>query len=565
MSTLEDPRHPGFLHNTHAFFQRAITAMPWYGDLELERHGARYIEPELNVALLTGDGRALEWWTDPHKTIASFAAFSRRDADTLRRWHDEFVPIVRDILAPEGRSPPLPPQERRALLGRTSAGRRLLEVSALSPLQFVEQEFEHPTIKAGLLFFNGLREVDLRLPGFGHHIAALLASPAKAQMSRGGSAALARALEAAVRAAGGDIRLMTEPRRILVESGRAVGIETAEGEVIRARHLVASSLNPHQTFLDLLDDASVPREIRARAERFQYNLLAPLFALHLNLSEPPRYRASADHPELAQAFMVIMGLDHVDQFSDIVRHHEAGTIPPTVMWGACPTLFDPSQAPPGRHTAFMWEKLPYRVHGDPDNWDRLRDEHGDVMRRLWQRHAPNLADAVIDSFTRSPLDVERCLPNMREGDLLVGAFANDQVGFHRPFAGAGTLSHPPAQSLSLRIEQPSRRQHHRPSGLQRGAGDPRPISASPPTGCRRRSRRGWPRCDRLWPTRSACSKTEQEVRIVCSGISCRFRAARLPRGRPRCAGPAGMLLAEMVAGVKVAARLSVTIGVGSGW
>ena len=50
LATLEDPRHPGFLHNTHAFFQRAITTMPWYADLELERHGAHYIEPELNVA-----------------------------------------------------------------------------------------------------------------------------------------------------------------------------------------------------------------------------------------------------------------------------------------------------------------------------------------------------------------------------------------------------------------------------------------------------------------------------------------------------------------------------------
>ena len=59
LSTLEDPRHPGFLHNTHAFFQRAITTMPWYADLELERHGARYIEPELNVALLTSDGGLL--------------------------------------------------------------------------------------------------------------------------------------------------------------------------------------------------------------------------------------------------------------------------------------------------------------------------------------------------------------------------------------------------------------------------------------------------------------------------------------------------------------------------
>src|SRR5436190_12675980 len=241
LSTVEDPRQRGFLHNTHAFFLRAITAMPWYADLSLERHGAQLIEPELNVALITSDGRALEWWTDIEKTIASFAAFSPRDAATLRRWHDEFIPIVAPTLAPEARSPPLPPDERRAVLSRTSAGRRLLEVSALSPLEFIEREFEHPTVQAGLLFFNGLREVDLRLKGFGHHIAALLASPAKAQMSRGGSAALARALEAAVRESGGEIALMTEPTSIVGENGRAVGIETAQGEFIRAKYLVASS------------------------------------------------------------------------------------------------------------------------------------------------------------------------------------------------------------------------------------------------------------------------------------------------------------------------------------
>src|SRR5215212_9395445 len=258
LSTLEDPRHPGFLHNTHAFFQRAITTMPWYADLELERHGARYIEPELNVALLTSDGGLLGWWTDIERTAQSFEQFNRKDAETLRRWHQEFVPIVQDILAPEAMAPPLPPEERRRLLERSAAGRRLLEVSALSPLEFVQQEFEHPTVRAGLLFFNGLREVDLRVRGFGHHIAALLASPAKAQMSRGGSAALAQALESAVRESGGKIALMTEPTRIVVENGRAVGIETAQGEIIRARQFVASSLNPTQTFIDLLDDTLVP-------------------------------------------------------------------------------------------------------------------------------------------------------------------------------------------------------------------------------------------------------------------------------------------------------------------
>lgn len=438
LATLEDPRRPGFLHNTHAFFQRAITTMPWYADLELERHGAEYLEPELNVALLTSDGGALQWWTDFPRTFDSFAQFSTRDAGSLRRWHDEFVSIARDILAHEAKSPPLPPAERRTLLEKSAGGRRLLEVSALSPLEFVLREFEHPTVQAGLLFFNGLREVDLRARGFGHHIAALLASPAKAQMSRGGSAALARALESAVRESGGDIRLMTEPKRILVEGGRAVGVETSEGEIIRARRFVASSLNPHQTFLDLLEESLVPRQIREQAERFQYNLLAPLFALHLNLREAPRYTASAQYPELVRAFMIIMGLDHVDQFSEIVRHHEAGTIPPTVMWGACPTVFDLSQAPAGHHTAFMWEKVPYRLHGDPKNWDAAREEHGRVMLQHWRRHAPNLGDAVMDVFTRSPLDVERCLPNMRQGDLLIGAFTNDQVGFHRPFPGAGT-------------------------------------------------------------------------------------------------------------------------------
>jgi phytoene dehydrogenase-like protein len=437
LATVEDPRHPGFLHNTHAFFHRAVTAMPWYADLELERHGARYLEPELNVALILPDGGSLQWWTDPERTRDSFARISPKDAATLERWHHDFGPIVDRILVPEATSPPLPPERRRELLRASALGRRLLEVSALSPLEFVHREFEHPAVQAGLLFFNGLREVDLRVKGFGHHIAALLAHPSKAQMAVGGARSLARALEAAIAEAGGEIRTGTEPRRILVEGGRAVGVETTQGEVLRARHFVASSLNPQQTFLELMAENHVPRDWREKAAHFQYNLLAPLFALNLNLDEPPGYTAATRDPALDGAFMVVLGLEHVDQFIEIVRHHEAGTIPPTVMWGACPTLFDPSQAPAGKHTAFMWEKLPYRLDGHAASWDRAKTAHGERMLELWSRFAPNLRDAVIDSFTRSPLDVERTFPNMREADLLIGAFTNDQIGHHRPFPGAG--------------------------------------------------------------------------------------------------------------------------------
>jgi len=72
----------GFRHNPHSVFHRALTQMPWYRDLDLERHGAEYIEPELNVAMLLADGRSLQWWTDFERTADSFAQISKRDAAT---------------------------------------------------------------------------------------------------------------------------------------------------------------------------------------------------------------------------------------------------------------------------------------------------------------------------------------------------------------------------------------------------------------------------------------------------------------------------------------------------
>jgi phytoene dehydrogenase-like protein len=437
LSTVEDPKHPGFLHNTHSFYHRALNQMPWYKDLSLESHGAKYIEPDFNVALLLANGESLEWWTKFEKTVASFERFSKRDAQALVNWRERFLPIVEHILIPESQSPPIPLAQRRALLEKTVHGRLLLETSALSPLEFVMKEFEHPVIQAGLLFFNGLREVDLRCKGFGHHIPALLASSGKAQMCQGGSVALAQALVSAVTAHGGEIKLRTEPKRIISENGKAVAVETKTGEIFRARNFIGSGLNPQQTFLELFDEELLPREWREKAKNFRYNLIAPLFGLNLNLNAPPKYSAAGNNPDLDKALMIILGLEHIQQYAEIVRHHENGTIPPTVMWGSCPTVFDPSQAPEGKHTAFMWEKLPYHLNGNAMNWDKEKDLHGKKMLDLWRKYAPNLQGDVIDWFTRSALDTERSFPNMREGDLLIGAFTNDQIGYHRPFPGAG--------------------------------------------------------------------------------------------------------------------------------
>jgi phytoene dehydrogenase-like protein len=437
LTTIEDPANPGFFHNTHSFYHRALNKMPWYIDLELEQHGAVYIEPELNVSLLLKNGESLDWWTSFDKTVESFSKFSKKDAQSLQHWRERFLPIVEKILIPENQHPPIPPEKRTELLSKSAEGQLLLETSKLSPIEFVLREFEHPVIQAGLLFFNGLREVDHRCKGFGHHIPALLASTGKAQMCKGGSAQLARALEAVVLKNGGEIRLRTELKRILIENGKATGVETKCGDILHARHFVASGLNPQQTFLELIDEKYLPAEWKQKAAAFEYNIIAPLFALNVNLNAPPQYKAAEKNPDINKALMIIVGLEEFNQFPNIVNHHEKGTIPPTVMWGSCPTVFDPSQAPPGKHTAFMWEKLPYHLNGDARNWDRYKNDHGRKMLNVWKEYAPNIEHDVMDWFTRSPLDTERTLPNMKGGDLLVGAFTNGQIGYNRPFAGAG--------------------------------------------------------------------------------------------------------------------------------
>ena len=253
---------------------------------------------------------------------------------------------------------------------------------------------------------------------------------------------LAEALVADIREHGGEVRTSAEPRAILVHGGRACGVELTSGERIETRGFVASGLNPQQTFVKLLDADAAGPALRAQAARFQYNLLAPLFALNLALREAPRYAAADHDPNLRRAFMVILGLERFEQFGQIVAAHDRGEFPETVMWGACPTQFDAQQAPPGRHTAFMWEKLPYALHGDPRNWNQAAHEHGQQLLKRWAEYAPNLADAVLDTFVRTPLDTEISLPNMQSGDLLVGSFANGQVGENRPFAGAGRYRTP---------------------------------------------------------------------------------------------------------------------------
>lgn len=437
--TEPDPALPGVWHNTHATFLRGISAMPWFRDLALARRGVEMIQPELNLAQVTTDHRVLAFHGDLERTCESIAQFSPRDADAYRRLATEFQPVLEEIVVPEQASPPLPAAARRRLLQRSRLGRRALEWEPLSPRAFVEAHFEHPAVRAALLYVCIIREYDILAGGLGLLVPSLVASPHKVELVRGGSARLAEALVADVREHGGTIATGVEVGRILVDRGRAAAVELAGGVRVKARHFIATSLNPHQV-LSLLGPEHVPARVAARARAYRYNTVGPIFGINVALPEAPRYVAAERCPEIARAGVTILGLDDPDEIYELY----AGRLPELAsIWGTVPTAHDPSQAAGGVQTALMWQKVPYALDGDARNWDRRRDEHARRLLERWRAFAPNVEPGAVRSLAAvTPLDTERRFPNFRGGDLGVGWAGAEQAGDRRPFAGAGRYAWP---------------------------------------------------------------------------------------------------------------------------
>ena len=74
----------------------------------------------------------------------------------------------------------------------------------------------------------------------------------------GGSAAVAAALVRGLERYGGQLRLSTAARNIMVEGGRAIGVVLSDGSELRCRRGVISNASPWDT-LDLLPEPSVPQ------------------------------------------------------------------------------------------------------------------------------------------------------------------------------------------------------------------------------------------------------------------------------------------------------------------
>ena len=150
----------------------------------------------------------------------------------------------------------------------------------------------------------------------------------------GGSGRLAEVLAGAVRRRGGAVRLKSPVRRILVEDGKAAGIELATGERLHAAAVI-SNADYKRTFLELIDAAHLAPDVRAAIERIEAACSA--FRVHLAIDLVPDIRpAQIIRPESGIGVEVVL-----------------------------PSLVDPTAAPAGYATVEMTALIP---HAEARSW-----------------------------------------------------------------------------------------------------------------------------------------------------------------------------------------------------
>lgn len=435
LSTEEGVTLPLFRHNLHVFFVRWTPNYRIWNDLELSRYGLRTVTPEVQNALPFREGGGLTHYHDLDRTLEAIRERDPRDAETYARVYREYEAMVRHIVDPLRFSPPLPADELESLLKGSDLGRRYLEIARRSALEVVLDLFRDEAVRALVLFNVAVRAYlpVLDVPGTGYIVVLALFGSHHGAMVLGGTQEAARALAAGVYEHGGLLATGAKVARVLVENGRAAGVELEDGRRVRARKFVASNLPAALTLGELVDPEHLDGDLRQAVTNYRWNEEA-LFGVHLALREPPRYRGVEPEAPFHRALNYCVGYERTEDFLRDMGWIREGKVPtePALHVGV-PTLFDPTQAPPGFATAFAWQFVPSRPEGGPERWTEAENERfAELIMAKWREYAPNLAEAELARATHSPLDTFHYDPAMVLGDRHHGSYHPENFDANRP-------------------------------------------------------------------------------------------------------------------------------------
>ena len=241
-------------------------------ELDLPRHGLEILPLDGTFTPMpSGD---YLWRVNDHaRTFREIARHSRVDAEAYDEYGRAMVEMARFVKPILDMTPPDPwslnPRElaRLAFLGRRFRDLpgpdryNQVQLMTMSATDFLDQWFETDVLKAtmsasGIIgTFLGVRSPGTAYVLLHHYMGEIDGAFRSWGLARGGTGAISKAIAAAAREAGVEIRTQTSAVKVLVRDGATRGVVLENGDEIDAS-MVASSLDPRRTFLGLVGETS---------------------------------------------------------------------------------------------------------------------------------------------------------------------------------------------------------------------------------------------------------------------------------------------------------------------
>jgi phytoene dehydrogenase-like protein len=246
---------------------------------------------------------------------------------------------------------------------------------------------------------------------------------------RGGMGTVTQALAAAVRSAGGEIRLEAEVSAVLLDSGRRVsGVALQTGEEIEAP-IVCSNADPKRT-LQLLPQSALPRDFIEDVELLPST--GTVIKVNCALGGLPRFKGMSRGSSVgAEHLGMITIAPSIDYLEKACKAAAEGLIPEEFFCEAwIQTASEDGLAPDGKHTLSIFAQYaPY----DPaeGRWDDVRETAGDRVIATLERYAPGLTDLIEHRLVLGPRDLESRF-GLTGGNIFHGELLPEWIFDRRP-------------------------------------------------------------------------------------------------------------------------------------
>jgi phytoene dehydrogenase-like protein len=330
----------------------------------------------------------------------------------------------------------MPPLEQVIQLDKTAVGKDINELTEMTPEEIVNDLFENDVVRTLMLYIACHWGLQYDASGVSYMVPLLINRATNYRLVRGGSHRLSNALTKYMLEFGGEIITSAQIKRIIVENGTAKGVELDGGIKYMANKAVISTIDTHQTFLELVGEDNLDATLVEKIKAWEWEHWS-LCHLHMAMEEAPQFAAAAKNPDINNAFIYVLGFENSE---DLKKHWDAmindnKMVEPEGFNCCFPSVHDPYQAPPGRCSGLISQMAPYALNGDKEKWLRMKfkEERAGKQLEVLQKYAPNITqDKVLWWNMTTPADIENKFVNMVKGSIKQGAYDSTQMGYWRP-------------------------------------------------------------------------------------------------------------------------------------